>query len=252
MTNMMTKQFVSFWFYVLLLCCCYCEGATSSTKSKTTKRRNLWESNKNMCQGRPVITRKHEKSLQWLFTNIGEINVGTSGTPQNEAACWMFRDSKSSSFKPQRFIMAVIYYATKGAQWDVNTDWMSSKHECSWYGVHCDPITKQVVNLDLGYIAVDGLVPREIGMLTNLKDLDLHGNELQGVIPHKLLAGLRKLQYLRLHMNGMFGAIHKEITHMKYLKELYLFGNYIAGTIPKQLGQMKKLGTYLNYFPYAR
>ena len=80
----------------------------------------------------------------------------------------------------------------------------------------------KVINLDLGYIKVDGLVPREIGLLTDLQDLDLHGNDLQGVIPHKLLMGLKKLEYLRLQMNGMFGAIHKEITHMKHLQLLLI------------------------------
>ena len=194
----------------------------------------------NMCDGRPKIKGKHEKALKWLFKNIGETQINSRSTPQHEAACWMFRENKG--FTPQRFVLATIYYATKGAQWDINTDWMTNKHECSWYGVQCD-MFKNIVNLDIGYIKVDGLVPREIGLLKELRDLDLHGNDLQGVIPHKLMAGLKKLEYLRLHMNGMFGAIHKEITHMKNLREIYLFGNYIAGTIPKELAQLKKLGT---------
>ena len=86
-----------------------------------------------------------------------------------------------------------------------------------------------------------GLIPREIGLLKDLTDLDLHGNDLQGVIPHKIMVGLKGLEYLRLQMNGLFGAIHKEIINMKKLKELYLFGNYLAGTIPKELTQLKKI-----------
>jgi len=199
----------------------------------------LHEKYVNMCNGMPAISRKHNKALQWLFKNVGETNVVTSNTPQHEAACWMFRSGKG--FTPQRYVMAVIYYATKGAKWDFNMDWMTSKHECSWYGVECNTFNK-VVTLDLGYIKVDGLVPREIGLLSHLQDLDLHGNDLQGVIPHKLLTGLKKLEYLRLQMNGMFGAIHKEITNMKNLKHLFLYGNYMAGTIPKELAQLKKLG----------
>ena len=201
----------------------------------------LYQNYASLCNGNPTISRKNEKSLQWLFKNVGETQVNSRNTPQHEAACWMFRAKKS--FSKQRFAMATIYYATRGAKWDINTDWMTQKHECSWYGVQCN-MWKSVVNLDLGYIKVDGLVPREIGLLTELRDLDLHGNDLQGVIPHKLMAGLKKLECLRLHMNGMFGAIHKEITHMKSLKELYLFGNYIAGTIPKELASLKKLGKH--------
>ena len=193
----------------------------------------------NMCNGVPTITRKHDKTLQWLFQNVGEVNIVSNCSPQHEAACWMLSSGKK--FTPQRFVLAVVYYATKGAKWDVNTDWLTRKNECSWYGVECNTFGK-VINLDLGYIKVDGLVPREIGLLSELQDLDLHGNDLQGVIPHKLMTGLKKLEYLRLQMNGMFGAIHKEIVYMKNLKQLFLYGNYIAGTIPKDLAKLKKLG----------
>lgn len=214
---------------------------TSTSPTAVEGAMTVYQDYRNLCRGRPVISKKHDKAVQWLIKNVGESNVVASTTPQHEAACWMLREMDKHPFSAQRFVMAVIYYGTKGAKWNINTGWMTHKHECTWYGVKCN-MFKKVVGLDLGYIEVNGLVPREIGLLTDLKDLDLHGNDLQGVIPHKLLVGLKKLEYLRLHMNGMFGAIHKEITNMKYLKELHIFGNYIAGTIPKQLSELKKLG----------
>lgn len=93
----------------------------------------LYKSNENLCNGNPKITGKHERALQWLFKNIGETQIRAKTTPQHEAACWMFRDDQGWSV--QRFAMATIYYATKGAGWDMNTDWVTQKHECSWYGV---------------------------------------------------------------------------------------------------------------------
>ena len=93
----------------------------------------LHKSNENLCNGNPKITGKHERALQWLFKNIGETQIRAKTTPQHEAACWMFRDDQGWSV--QRFAMATIYYATKGAGWDMNTDWVTQKHECSWYGV---------------------------------------------------------------------------------------------------------------------
>ena len=181
----------------------------------------IYEKNRNLCAGQPIITKKHERTLQWLMKNIGETQIKSGTSPQHEAACWMLRSK--AKFSPQRFVMGVMYYATKGSKWDINTDWMTHKHECTWYGVQCN-MFKTIIGLDLGYIKVDGLIPREIGLLTNLKDLDLHGNDLQGVIPHKLMAGLKQLEYLRLHMNGMFGSLHKEIARMKNLKERKSFG----------------------------
>jgi hypothetical protein len=210
----------------------------SITDASATER--LYQKHKDLCRGHPTIKAKHEKGLQWLFKHIGETQVVSTTSPQHEAACWMFR--QSSSWKPQRFVMAVIYYATKGgSRWEFSDHWLTaSKHECFWYGVKCN-LMRQVVELDLGYIEVDGLIPREIGLLKELRDVDLHGNELQGVIPHKIMVGNSKLEYLRLQMNGLFGAIHKEIRNMKRLKELYLYGNYLAGTIPKELASLKHL-----------
>eukprot|EP00934_Nitzschia_sp_Nitz4_P002486 Nitzschia sp. Nitz4//scaffold211_size37880//22789//23990//NITZ4_007709-RA/size37880-augustus-gene-0.55-mRNA-1//1//CDS//3329541988//2476//frame0 len=236
----------------LLAVFCLAFSLVEGAKTKNySKQQAVHQQYSDLCQGQPTITKKHEASLQWLFQNIGESLIASTTTPQHKAACWMLQENpKATKIAPQRYVMAVIYFGTQGSKWDINTDWMTKKHECSWYGVECNLFGK-VVNLDLGYIQVDGLVPREIGMLTELRDLDLHGNDLQGVIPHKLLTGLRKLEYLRLHMNGMFGALHPEITNMKNLKEIYLFGNYVAGTIPTELAQLKRLEVidfYANQF----
>lgn len=209
----------------------------------------IYEKNRNLCAGQPILTRKHEKALRWMMQNIGEAQIKSSTSPQHEAACWAIRSKKK--FSPQRYVMGVIYYATKGFNWDINTLWMTNKHECEWYGVECN-MFKTVIGLDLAYIKVEGLVPREIGLLTELKDLDLHGNDLQGVIPHRLMAGLKKLEYLRIYMNGMFGALHTEIAHMTNLKELYVFGNYLSGTMPKDFSKLKKLGTSDVVYPCAK
>jgi len=209
----------------------------SSCCEAKTKKKMLYENYKNLCRGLPILSSKHEKHLQWMFKTFGETKI-TGSTSQNEAACWMFRQGKI--YSTQRYVMAVVYYSSKGAQWEINTNWMTMKHECSWYGVKCN-IFRKIVELDLAYIELDGLIPRELGLLSGLTDLDLHGNDLQGVIPHKLMNGINNASYLRLQMNGLFGSIHKEINRMTNLKELYLFGNFFAGTIPKELGQLKKL-----------
>ena len=220
-------------------------ASATATKKKAPKK--LYERFSNLCNGNPKITKKHEKAIRWLIQNVGEGSLTLSSSPQHEAACWMIRENRGgTSFSPQRYALAVLYFATKGMSWNENKNWVTHKHECTWYGVKCTFLSKKVYELDLGFLEIDGLLPRELGLLSNLRDLDLHGNDLQGVIPHKILAGLKQLQYLRLHMNGMFGSIHKEITNMKYLKELHLFGNYMGGTIPKQLSELKKLGTSLS------
>jgi hypothetical protein len=106
--------------------------------------------------------------------------------------------------------------------------WMSaSRHECQWYGVVCDA-WKNVIGLEMGWMALDGLIPRELGLLTKIQEIDFHACDLQGVLPHKMLAALANLRYLRLHMNGFFGALHREIVGLKSLRELVAFGNYLG------------------------
>ncbi|GKY94317.1 hypothetical protein MPSEU_000397500 [Mayamaea pseudoterrestris] len=213
--------------------------------------------------GSGVIPRsgRRYKQLQLLKAASGEASLLLSNSPQNQAACWiLFRDGGGKRTNKrkllQRYALATLHYATTKSDtkpWDWNMandaseqvrarrgDWMSTKlHECQWYGVQCSRRT--VVGLSLGFLSLDGLLPRELSLLTELKELDVHGCDLQGVVPHKMMASLGKLEYLRLHMNGFFGAIHREIAGMSSLKQLVLFGNYIAGTIPTELTQLSKL-----------
>jgi hypothetical protein len=53
------------------------------------------------------------------------------------------------------------------------------KNECTWYGVRCN-VFKTIVELDIAYIELKGLIPRELFLLSQVQDLDLHGNDLQG------------------------------------------------------------------------
>ena len=146
----MKRSFSKALSFVLLLVLSH----SSFCQAKTTaKKRPLYERHKNMCRGLPSITKKHERDLQQYFKTIGETKIAGK-TPQNEAACWMFRQGKSASNR-QRYALAVVYYASKGAQWDINTNWMTPKHECSWYGVTCNAFRK-IVELDLGYIELEG------------------------------------------------------------------------------------------------
>merc|ERR1740117_1923439 len=76
----------------------------SSCCEAKTKKKMLYENYKNLCRGLPVISRKHENHLQWMFKTIGETKI-VGSTSQNEAACWMFRQGKI--YSSQRYALAV-------------------------------------------------------------------------------------------------------------------------------------------------
>ena len=99
---------------------------------------------------------------------------------------------RSQSKLLQRFALATLHFTTtqsdrKPWDWPMAADdpnagkthghWLSRKHhECSWYGVICG-FRKNVVALDLGFMKLDGLLPRELGLLSRLEDVDVHGND---------------------------------------------------------------------------
>jgi len=226
----------------------------------------------NLCQGqRALATKAEQKHLKWLVAASGETALLSSISPQNQAACWtLYKDKSSSRNKEsaylQRYALAVLHFATTKSNttaWDwpmaVDTapekanrhgDWLSAAHECTWYGVVCSS-RKVVTELQLGFMKLDGVVPRELSLLTGLRFLDLHANDFQGVVPHKIVDALGNLEYLGLHMNGFFGALHREIVGMRKLKELHLFGNYFGGSIPAELADLKQLEVIDFYAKYV-
>lgn len=60
------------------------------------------------------------------------------GTPQNKAFRWLTRtdDRRLAADDPglaQRYILAVLWFATKGASWrHSELEWLSPRHECEW------------------------------------------------------------------------------------------------------------------------
>lgn len=166
----------------------------------------------NLCVNQPAITnRADQKVLKWFLEESGKAVMLMSTTPQHMAACWMFhydrpafRRGKSREVVLQRYALAALHFATTQSntkQWDwnigagddsrapsVNGNWLSVRlHECKWYGVTCSrsvPFigTPKVTALALGFLKLDGLIPRELSLLTNLKEMDLHGNDVSARI----------------------------------------------------------------------
>jgi hypothetical protein len=227
-----------------------------------------------MCNKRsPISKARQKKELKWLVEASGRNSLLITSSAQHQAACWMLQsDRKQSKGRSrdlylQRYALAVLFVGTTKSNttaWDwrmavdepkaeaVQGHWMSTRHhECSWYGVSCQYWTKQVERLIVGYMKLDGILPREMYLLPRLKELDLHGNDFQGILPLKMVSSLGNLEYLRLHMNGFFGALNDEIAGLRSLKELHLFGNYFSGTLPASeiasLSNLEVIDMYANF-----
>ena len=87
---------------------------------------------------------------------------------------------------------------------------------------------------------IKGIIPREIGNLSNLMALNLEDNELTGPIP-TMVGNLGNLQGLFLQNNRIHGSIPNDICHLRKLVDLYLNQNELFGSIPTCWGSLSSL-----------
>ncbi|KAK8571840.1 hypothetical protein V6N12_027910 [Hibiscus sabdariffa] len=111
------------------------------------------------------------------------------------------------------------------------------------------PALSQLTNLrwlSLSGNKINGSIPSEIELLSNLVHLGLDNNMLVGSIP-SALGRLTKLKFLSLFGNKISGSIPSEIGFLSNLVELYLHGNMLVGSIPMTLYQLTNLKFLLLY-----
>jgi len=145
---------------------------------------------------------------------FGQLTDTNTNDPFVRAAQWtFFYDPIAAKDRiVDRFVLAVIYYSTKGENWNTKDGWMSDKPICSgeWYGIQCD---------DSGRI----------------EEIDLSGNNLQGEI-HPIFALLTDLRILWLKDNALSGEVPGDVFgSMPVLFILYLQNNQFTGEIPPSL-----------------
>ena len=140
-----------------------------------------------------------------------------------------------------REILVRLYEATDGPNWDNNTNWLSAAPLNQWHGVATDA-GGRVLRLDLSANGLNGVLPPELGGLSNLTDLYLTtvNRGLTGPIPPEL-GQLRQLQYVDLSHNGLVGSIPPEVGNASSLRFLGLKNNHLTGPIPQELAQLTRL-----------
>ena len=85
-------------------------------------------------------------------------------------------------------------------------------------------------------------VPVALAELTELRVLELGGNQFHGPIPEQW-ASLKKLQFLSLIDSGVAGPIPAFLGGLSQLRTLNLAHNKLDGSLPPELGQLADLET---------
>ena len=138
--------------------------------------------------------------------------------------------------------LIALYNATDGPNWRNNTNWLSETPVGEWYGVSVDS-NGRVVGLNLYQNELSGIIPSELGKLTNLRWLSLYDNQLSGEIPPEL-GELTKLESLDLWSNQLSGEIPPELGELANLQSLWLYNNQLTGEIPSELGSLGNLAQF--------
>lgn len=141
----------------------------------------------------------------------------------------------------QKTALIELYNSTDGDNWNDKTNWMEGDPcDNSWFGVRCGAGIVQ--KLELFENNLNGMIPAELGNLTNLQELRLDNNQLSGPIPFQL-GNLTSLQLLRLDSNQLSGPIPTQLGNLTNLKYLILNTNKLSSPIPIQLGNLTNLLT---------
>ena len=77
---------------------------------------------------------------------------------------------------------------------------------------------------------LEGPIPSEIGELNKLRRFGLYNNNIDGTIPYSLYT-LDQIFYLNLEGNQMSGTIHSDIDKMTLLNKIILDRNHVVLTV---------------------
>ena len=134
------------------------------------------------------------------YLSLGEVIESTVGnkiyentTYEHEALVWLAdTDPIQINVKSpiedilQRFTVANFYFATNGAGWTDQFNFLSNKDVCDWNdktsGVFCND-GKKVSDIFMAECNLAGTIPHDIGLLSHMEVLNLTRNELEGDIP---------------------------------------------------------------------
>lgn len=139
---------------------------------------------------------------------------------------------------PEKRVLAALFHATDGYNWDDNTNWLSSQPLRNWAGVETT-VRGSVTSLYLARNGLSGAIPAELGELESLRYLNMASNEITGGIP-ETLSDLTSLRSLLLYRNELTGHVDW-LGELEMLEHLDLGGNALSGELLSEAAKLPRL-----------
>lgn len=205
-----------------------------------------------------VKTSAQSRALRWIaYTDPARIDPDDSMILQRFALAVFFYNSfmffersagrqKAIETEDDQFEGVPI------AGWMIQSNWLTEKGICTWYGVECERRTVDGIDmqkyddnapvhaLNLTGNTVWGTIPFEIKALHSIERLDLSRNRISGKFPREVRF-LPRLKHVYLTKNRMTGELPQEIGHMQKTVELLLNQNKFSGSIPTEINRLSNV-----------
>jgi hypothetical protein len=188
---------------------------------------------------RPAAMRQYLASV-----NVGGLEtLGVANSPENLALTWLTSDDvlqldptlEADQFRiRQRYALLAIWFNSND-DWNDVSGWLSVEDECAgWFGINCDA-NGAVTSIDLESNNIQGNIPADISMLTDITVINLSNNVITGAVPAELatLAALEELYLSRNLINMEFS--NYDLSSLVSLTVLELNNNAFVGSLPESL-----------------
>ena len=183
--------------------------------------------------------------------------VVSDATGAGHRIVWTIRQAASEHYKTMHNALAQIYASLGGEHWFRNDGWNTDAPVKDREGViieymqptddYISPNGYRVIGLVLNSNNLSGVIPAEIGDLTDLKRLDLGNNNISGSIPQEL-GQCEALEALLMNGNMLSGAVPEELGGCMALKEINFSHNRLT-SLPESISnwaQVKSLPVSYN------
>jgi hypothetical protein len=147
-----------------------------------------------------------------------------SSSPAGKAYKWLVDnelEQRNSAQMKQRYVLAVFYYSFQVESWENEAGWLSSDHECTWFGIKCGSDGSNSFPVE----GINRRTAEETNSTYVANPKTFRTDDRWG----------DQVSYINLSDNNLHGKLPEEMKYLTTLVQLILSENFITGGIPEEL-----------------